>query len=125
VQVEVFMRGMIKQIQTGGRRSFFGKKMAASGRDKYTLEDMLSFQREPIPTSLLRMNSDSMNRAVKLFQAVLKYMGADLAPGCTPPTAQEQIEMVLKIYKHTLKRAELRDELFAQLSKQTRNNLDR
>jgi hypothetical protein len=33
--------------------------------------------------------------------------------------------MVLKIYKHTLKRAELRDELFAQLSKQTRNNLDR
>ncbi|CAK9265415.1 unnamed protein product [Sphagnum jensenii] len=124
-QVEVFMRGMIKQIQTGGRRSFFGKKMAASGRDKYTLEDMLSFQREPIPTSLLRMNSDSMNRAVKLFQAVLKYTGADLAPGCTPPTAQEQIEMVLKIYKHTLKRAELRDELFAQLSKQTRNNLDR
>ncbi|KAH9536052.1 hypothetical protein CY35_17G085800 [Sphagnum magellanicum] len=125
VQVEVFMRGMIKQIQTGGRRSFFGKKMAASGRDKYTLEDMLSFQREPIPTSLLRMNSDSMNRAVKLFQAVLKYTGADLALGCTPPTAQEQIEMVLKIYKHTLKRAELRDELFAQLSKQTRNNLDR
>ncbi|CAM6038312.1 unnamed protein product [Sphagnum compactum] len=124
-QVEVFMRGMIKQIQTGGRRSFFGKKMAASGRDKYTLEDMLSFQRELIPTSLLRMNSDSMNRAVKLFQAVLKYTGADLAPGCTPPTAQEQIEMVLKIYKHTLKRAELRDELFAQLSKQTRNNLDR
>jgi hypothetical protein len=59
------------------------------------------------------------------LQAVLKYTGADLAPGCTPPTAQEQIEMVLKIYKHTLKRAELRDELFAQLSKQTRNNLDR
>jgi hypothetical protein len=45
VQVEAFMRGMIKQIQTGGRRSFFGKKMAASGRDKFTLEDMLSFQR--------------------------------------------------------------------------------
>jgi hypothetical protein len=81
VQVEVFMRGMIKQIQTGGRRSFFGKKMAASGRDKYTLEDMLSFQREPIPTSLLRMNSDSMNRAVKLFQVlVLYYINDKLAP---------------------------------------------
>jgi hypothetical protein len=39
------MRGMIKQIQTGGRRSFFGKKMANSGRDKYTVKDMLSFQR--------------------------------------------------------------------------------
>ncbi|CAK9208920.1 unnamed protein product [Sphagnum jensenii] len=124
-QVEAFMRGMIKQIQTGGRRSFFGKKMAASGRDKFTLEDMLSFQREPIPTSLLRMNSDSISRAVKLFQVVLKYTGADLAPGFTPASAQEQIDMVLKIYKHTLKRVELRDELFAQLLKQTRNNPDR
>ncbi|CAM6015279.1 unnamed protein product [Sphagnum balticum] len=124
-QVEAFMRGMIKQIQTGGRRSFFGKKMAASGRDKFTLEDMLSFQREPIPTSLLRMNSDSISRAVKLFQVVLKYTGADLAPGFTAASAQEQIDMVLKIYKHTLKRVELRDELFAQLLKQTRNNPDR
>ncbi|CAK9218803.1 unnamed protein product [Sphagnum troendelagicum] len=124
-QVEAFMRGMIKQIQTGGRRSFFGKKMAASGRDKFTLEDMLSFQREPIPTSLLRMNSDSISRAVKLFQVVLKYTGADLAPGFTSASTQEQIDMVLKIYKHTLKRVELRDELFAQLLKQTRNNPDR
>jgi hypothetical protein len=59
------------------------------------------------------------------LQVVLKYTGADLAPGFTPASAQEQIDMVLKIYKHTLKRVELRDELFAQLLKQTRNNPDR
>lgn len=66
-----------------------------------------------------------MSRAVKLFQVVLKYTGADVSVGVTPPTAQEQIDYVLKLYKHTLKRQELRDELFAQLSKQTRNNPDR
>jgi hypothetical protein len=38
---------------------------------------------------------------------------------------EERIELVAKLYKHTLKRSELRDELFAQLSKQTRNNPDR
>ncbi|CAM6126245.1 unnamed protein product [Calypogeia fissa] len=125
-QVEAFLRSMQKQLQAGGRRSFFGKKaVAPQGRDKYTLEDMLCFQREPIPTSLLKMNSDLMSRAVKLFQVVLKYTGADVSVGTTPPTAQEQIDYVLKLYKHTLKRQELRDELFAQLSKQTRNNPDR
>ncbi|AQK47059.1 Kinesin-like calmodulin-binding protein [Zea mays] len=40
-------------------------------------------------------------------------------------TLDERIELVAKLYKHTLKRSELRDELFAQISKQTRNNPDR
>lgn len=45
MQVEAFLRAMQKMIQTGGRRSFFGKKLLSPGRDKFTLEDMLSFQR--------------------------------------------------------------------------------
>ena len=60
-----------------------------------------------------------------VLQVVLKYTGTDLQGGAIPPNAQEQIDLLLKLYKHTLKRAELRDELFAQLSKQTRNNADR
>jgi hypothetical protein len=40
-------------------------------------------------------------------------------------TMDERIDLVAKLYKHTLKRSELRDELFAQISKQTRNNPDR
>lgn len=59
------------------------------------------------------------------WQVILKYTGADLGPGSPLPTVQEQIDMVLKLYNYTLKRAELRDELFAQLSKQTRSNPDR
>lgn len=37
----------------------------------------------------------------------------------------ERIELVAKLYKQALKRSELRDELFAQISKQTRNCPDR
>eukprot|EP01018_Ginkgo_biloba_P032013 Gb_25781 [translate_table: standard] len=125
-QVEGFIRSMQKQMQSGGKRGFFSKRsVAPQGRDKFTLEDMLCFQREPIPTSLLRINSDLISRAVKLFQVVLKYMGVDTSDRATPLSVQEQIELVIKLYKHTLKRAELRDELFAQISKQTRNNPDR
>ncbi|KAG0610249.1 hypothetical protein M758_7G050400 [Ceratodon purpureus] len=117
---------MHRQLQSGGKRSFFGKRaVAPQGRDKYTIEDMLSFQREPIPTSLLRINADLMSRAVKLFQVVLKYTGATDGGPSSPPTGQEQIDLLRKLYKHTLKRSELRDELFAQLAKQTRNNSDR
>ncbi|XP_024384676.1 kinesin-like protein KIN-14I isoform X2 [Physcomitrium patens] len=125
-QVEAFLKAMHRQLQSGGKRSFFGKRaVAPQGRDKYTVEDMLCFQREPIPTSLLRINADFMSRAVKLFQVVLKYTGTAEGGPSSPPTGQEQIDLLKKLYKHTLKRTELRDELFAQLTKQTRNNSDR
>lgn len=125
-QVDGFLRLMQKQLQTGGKRGFFTKKsVAPQGRDKYTIEDMLCFQKDPIPTSLMRINAELVSRAVKLFQLVLKYMGIDGSSGTAPPSAQEQIDIVMKLYKHTLKRTELRDELFAQVSKQTRNNPDK
>lgn len=60
-----------------------------------------------------------------LLQVVLKYTGTAEGGPSSPPTGQEQIDLLKKLYKHTLKRTELRDELFAQLTKQTRNNSDR
>jgi hypothetical protein len=60
-----------------------------------------------------------------LFQIILKYMGVDSSDRVTPTNLDERIELVGKLYKHTLKRSELRDELFVQISKQTRNTPDR
>ena len=52
-------------------------------------------------------------------------MGVDSSDRVAPASLDERIELVGKLFKHTLKRAELRDEFFAQISKQTRNNPDR
>jgi hypothetical protein len=78
----------------------------------------MSALQDPIPTSLTRMSSDLASRAVKMFLLVLKYIGQ----GGTDLTEAERTQLVLKLYKHTLRRLELRDELFAQLLKQLRNN---
>ena len=71
---------------------------------------------------MLKINSDLLSRATKLFNLILKYMGVDSS---TPPSLDERIHLVGKLFKKTLKRVELRDELFAQISKQTRHNPDR
>ncbi|KAJ4844909.1 Kinesin-like protein KIN-14E [Turnera subulata] len=77
-QVEGFLRMMQKQIQSTSKRGFFSKKSVGPQiREKFTFEDMLCFQKDPIPTSLLKINSDLISRATKLFQIILKYMGVD------------------------------------------------
>lgn len=125
-QVEGFLRAMQKQIQSAGKRGFFSKKsVGPQTREKFTVGDMLCFQKDPIPTSLLKMNTDLVSRSVKMFQMVLRYMGVDSPEKTTQMDLEDQVELVGKIYKYTLKRPELRDELFIQLSKQTRNNPDR
>jgi len=80
---------------------------------------------DPIPTSLLKLNVDLVSRATKLFQIILKYMGIDASDRVTPISLDERVELVGKLYKQNLKRPELRDELFVQISKQTRNNPER
>ncbi|KAH7519779.1 hypothetical protein FEM48_Zijuj08G0073400 [Ziziphus jujuba var. spinosa] len=125
-QVEGFLRLMQKQIQSAGKRGFFSKKsIGPQIREKFTFEDMLCFQKDPIPTSLLKINTDLVSRAAKLFQIILKYMGVDPSDRVTLVSLEERIELVAKLFKQTLKRTELRDELFVQISKQTRNNPDR
>uniref|UniRef100_M4ESM1 Kinesin motor domain-containing protein n=1 Tax=Brassica campestris TaxID=3711 RepID=M4ESM1_BRACM len=150
-QVEAFLRLMQKQIQSGGKRGFFYSKKSSGGsqshlqKERFTFEDMLCFQKvffffffcstssyidfdfvaqkivfqDPIPTSLLKINTDLLTRATKLFNLILKYMGVDSS---TPPSLDERIDLVGKLFKKTLKRVQLRDELFAQISKQTRHN---
>ncbi|KAI0496463.1 hypothetical protein KFK09_022780 [Dendrobium nobile] len=125
-QVENFLRAMQKQINSAGKRVFFSRKsIGPAVYEKFTLEDMLCFQKDPIPTSLLKINSDLVSRSVKIFQMILKYMGIDSSDKLTFLSLDERIELITKLYKQTLKRSELRDEFFAQISKQTRNNPDR
>jgi hypothetical protein len=83
---------------------------------------VVCLSQDPIPTSLLKISSDLVSHSIKLFHVILKYMGID-SPAII--SMAERIDLVAKLYKHTLKRSELRDELFAQISKQTRNNPDR
>lgn len=80
---------------------------------------------DPIPTSVLKINTDLVGRSIKLFHIILKYMGVDSPDNGNPLSLDDRIELIGKIYKHTLKRLDLRDELFVQLSKQTRNNPER
>ncbi|KAF7809533.1 kinesin-like protein KIN-14I [Senna tora] len=125
-QVDGFLRLMQKQIHSAGKRGFFSKRsVGPQVREKYTFEEMLCFQKDPIPTSLLKINSDLVSRATKLFQIILKYMGVDSSDHVTPISLDERVELVGKLYKQSLKRSELRDELFVQISKQTRNNPER
>lgn len=76
---------------------------------------------DPIPISLVKMAPDLQAKAVKVFSEILKYMGLD-GP---PPAPQEEVAIVIRILKLTMRRVELRDELFAQLNKQTVNNPSR
>lgn len=121
-QVEGFLKLMQKQIHSAGKRGFFSKRsVGPQVREKLTIEDMLCFQKDPIPTSLLKLNGDLASRATKLFQMILKYMGVD----SSSLSLEDRVELVGKLYKQSLKRSELRDELFVQISKQTRNNPER
>lgn len=52
-------------------------------------------------------------------------MGIDPSDRVVPVSLDERVELVGKLYKQSLKRSELRDELFVQISKQTRNNPER
>jgi len=109
------------------------------------IDDMLTWSGEPIPASLLRLAPEHQSRAVKLFQAVLKFCGdgggggsggdvggggggggggepAARAAAAAAAAATARAELAQKLLHQALKRPELRDELYVQLVKQTRGN---
>lgn len=119
-QVDAFFKAASK----GGKGfSLFKRKKERPGApsqqgNTFTLDDLLLYSNEAIPTSLLKMGSDQMSRAVKMFSGILKYMGE------TGETLTDvaRFEIAQKLLHQGLKRPELKDELFMQLIKQTRGN---
>ncbi|CAD7699890.1 unnamed protein product [Ostreobium quekettii] len=117
--------GFYKALQRGGSKlsRIFSLRppkggQAAGAPGDFSLEDMLMFSPDPIPTSLLKLSNDYASRAVKMFSGILKYMtrGHEFA------SEQQRIEIIQKLLHQGLKRPELKDELYMQLVKQTRGN---
>lgn len=68
-----------------------------------------------IPTSLLKLGADNSTRAVKMFGGVQKYMGLADA-GVEPLSDAMRVEVAAKLMHQAIKRPELRDELYMQVS---------
>ncbi|CAI5505647.1 unnamed protein product [Closterium sp. Naga37s-1] len=124
--VEHYLKAVQRQ-SVAARRSLLGRRQHATpgahdGSDRAIFEDMLSFQRDPIPTSLTRLPTDLQTKAVRMFQDILHYMGLNGAP---ITDERELAQTLMRILKMVLRKPEMREELYAQLHKQTRNNHDR
>ncbi|GMH43112.1 hypothetical protein BSKO_11034 [Bryopsis sp. KO-2023] len=117
-QVDTFF----KLMQKGGNkfsRLFMKSQKADSGSpDAFTVDDMLLYSPDPIPTSLLKLSNDYANRAIKMFAGILKYIGVSGEAG----TDAQRVEIAQKLLHQGLKRPELKDEFYMQLIKQTRGN---
>ncbi|KAK9917170.1 hypothetical protein WJX75_001536 [Coccomyxa subellipsoidea] len=90
-----------------------------STQPSLSLDDMLIYQPDSIPTSLLKLSADNASRAVKMFAGVQKYMaenGGEVLGGTA------RAELVQKLLHQGIKRPELKDELYMQLLKQSRGN---
>ncbi|GJP45792.1 hypothetical protein CLOM_g5128 [Closterium sp. NIES-68] len=124
--VEHYLKAVQRQ-SVAARRSLLGRRQHATpgahdGSDRAIFEDMLSFQKDPIPTSLTRLTTDLQTKAVRMFQDILHYMGLNGAP---ITDERELAQTLVRILKMVLRKPEMREELYAQLHKQTRNNHDR
>lgn len=93
---------------------------SAIGQNTLSLDEMLTWSVHPIPTSLLKLSNDHTNRAVKMFNGLLKYCND--ADGGDDPSQSQRLEIAMKLLHQGLKRPELKDELYMQLIKQTRSN---
>ena len=74
---------------------------------------------EGIPTSLLKLTTENMGRAIKMFGGVQKYMLQDSGPpdGITPA---QRLEIAGKLLHQAVRRPELKDELYMQVRNRRR-----
>lgn len=129
-QIDAFVQAMIIQREAAAAEK--SKKssllpglglLSSGGRNKqpprFTVKDMVTFQKDPIPVPLLRIEPGLQEVAVKMFRDVLRIMGVENGKALD---SYEESSLVLKVLGALLKHPPLRDEIFCQLQKQTRRN---
>eukprot|EP00958_Prasinococcus_capsulatus_P007212 scaffold668_cov385-Prasinococcus_capsulatus_cf.AAC.17 len=129
LQVDTYAKAIQKKA---GGKGFFRSRSSSKSADVsgFTVEDLLPRHRrahspvlagQVVGCSLLKLSSDHSSRATKIYQNSMKYMGEET--GAFPAQAEEDA-IIAKLLKDTLKRPELRDEVFLQMVKLTRGNSD-
>jgi len=96
----------------GYAKEFFETHKRGIFRRQVPVKEMLCWTKETIPTSLTRLSPELAKEAVKNFKAIQMYSG-DRA------SKNEDIPLALDIIGRGINRAELRDEIYCQLGKQT------
>jgi hypothetical protein len=95
------------------------RKPGGFARHKVDLEALVSFQTEPLKDPLLRTHTkNSVKASIDAFKLILSYTGVDVKDKVKPGSAITASRLVTQ----SCLIAELRDEVFFQLIKQTRGN---
>ena len=124
-QVDAFLKAAAQNSGKGLMGRMFGRSNSGKGgstpggegtSEGPSVEDMFTYSATGIPCSLTKLSADGQSKAVKLFDNILKYVDSDSL------TPSESVLLAQKILQSVLKRNELRDEIYAQLMKQTRAN---
>jgi hypothetical protein len=98
------------------------RKPGLFSRQKVDFEALASFQAEPLKAPLLQTHTkNSAKAAIDAFRLILAYTGADPKDKTKPGGALTANKLVSQAF--TI--AEVRDEIFFQLVKQTRGNPNR
>eukprot|EP00271_Cylindrocystis_brebissonii_P006639 TRINITY_DN19403_c0_g1_i1.p1 TRINITY_DN19403_c0_g1~~TRINITY_DN19403_c0_g1_i1.p1 ORF type:complete len:639 (+),score=144.18 TRINITY_DN19403_c0_g1_i1:155-2071(+) len=122
-QLDVFVQAMqLQRLQAAAEKT---KKVSLlpglrkKEPERYSVKDMLCFQKDPIPVPMLRLERGLNDMAVRMFDDVLAFMGVKSGAALD---ASEETSLLLRVHLLLLKHPALRGELYMQLQKQTRQN---